>query len=88
MLDKLAKDTYNKLLSMPPAERDLKEFAELVLKQFIEEVEKNQMAVHWNYSFDSVIFLDKSIDGKKSLKDIKEEYLGRPEIQISDSTVS
>lgn len=75
-IEQLAKQTYKSLMNMPPAEKDLQEFAEKVLNEFIRELEQNQMTIHWNYNLDSVIFLDKGVDGKKSLKDIKEKFLG------------
>lgn len=86
MIEKLAKQTYSNLLNMPPAERDLKEFAEKVLNEFIKELEANQMTVRWNYNLDSVVFLDKNVDGKLSLQDIKEKFLGS-EDKTSNSTL-
>lgn len=86
MIEKLAKQTYDNLLNMPPAERDLKEFAEKVLNEFIKELEANQMTVRWNYNLDSVVFLDKNIDGKLSLQDIKEKFLGSKD-KTSNSTL-
>ena len=75
-IEELAKQTYKSLINMPPAEKDLQQFAEKVLDEFIKELEKNQIAVRWNYNFDSVIFVDRSVDDRKSLQDIKEKFLG------------
>lgn len=81
-----AKETYSQLINMPPAEKDLEEFAKKILEEFIEELEKNAMSVCWNYGLDSVIFLDKDLNGKKSLKTIKEQYLGSKD-QTGDSAL-
>ena len=70
-----AKKFYKELYSLPPAADDLERFAKVVLDKFIEELENNTRSVAWNYGCDSVIFSDKSLDGKKSLKEIKKEFL-------------
>jgi hypothetical protein len=71
MLDSLAKEYHNKLYHLPANATDLKEFAELVLNKFVEELNKNKQGVAWNSGFDGVIFADKSVDGHKSLNQIK-----------------
>jgi len=76
MVRDLAKDFYNKLYNLPPSHRDLEDFANLVINKFIEELEQNKTSVVWNYGLDSVVFIDKSVDGKESLRSIKERYLG------------
>lgn len=86
MLDKLSKEYYNKLYHLPPNPSDLKEFAELVLNKFVEELNKNKQGIAWNSGFDGVIFTDKSVDGNKSLNQIKEEFLGQAS-NASDSTL-
>ena len=74
MLKDMAKDFYKKQYAMPPGPTELAEFAELVLKKFIKELEDNSQGVAWNYGFDGVIFTNRDRE-KKSLKTIKEEYL-------------
>jgi hypothetical protein len=77
MIKDLADKAYNSLYHLPPNEIDLQEFAEKVLNQFIDEIHKNKSTVAWNYGLDSVIFINKSVDGHKSLQQIKEEFLGQ-----------
>lgn len=90
MLKDKAEKYYNSLYAMPPCPIDLAEFAEQILNEFIQELESNQMAVAWNYGCDSVIFINKNLDDKKSLESIKEKYLGKRDDQgntiISDGT--
>jgi hypothetical protein len=43
--------------------------------KIIDEIKQNSVSVAWNYGFDSVIFINKSVDGKKSLEDILREHL-------------
>lgn len=73
MIKQLAKDFYNKLYSMPPGPTDLEEFAELVLNEFIKELENNRTTVAWNYGCDSVVFWNKDLE-KKSIVTIKEAF--------------
>jgi hypothetical protein len=75
MIKQLAKDFYNKLYSMPPGPTDLEEFAELVLNEFIKELENNRTTVAWNYGCDSVVFWNKDLE-KKSIVTIKEAFCG------------
>jgi hypothetical protein len=86
MLGKMADEYYKQLWSLPPSAIDLREFAELVLNKFVEELKNNKQGVAWNSGFDSVIFLDKAVDGHKSLNQIKEEFLGQAS-NVSNSTV-
>jgi hypothetical protein len=86
MIKQLAKDYYNKLYAMPPGSAELDEFAKLILNKFIEELNKNKQGVAWNSGFDGVIFVDKTVDGHKSLNQIKEEFLGQAS-NASNSTV-
>ena len=46
-----------------------------LLLKFIEEIKKNSTSVVWGYGFDSVIFIDKDVDGNKSLKTLINEIL-------------
>lgn len=77
MIGELAKKAYNSLYHLPPNAVDLKEFAEQILNQFINELVKNEQGIAWNSGFDGVIFVHKSVDGHKSLMQIKEEFLGQ-----------
>lgn len=77
MIEEKAKEYYKNLWSYPPNERELAEFAEIILKQFIEELEESVSGIAWNYGFDAVIFQSRSLNGKLSLKEMKEKYLER-----------
>jgi uncharacterized phosphosugar-binding protein len=46
-----------------------------LLVDLIKELKNNAVSVVWNNGFDSVIFIDRSIDGKKSLNDIIKEVV-------------
>lgn len=87
MLKTLAENTYKSLYSLPPNAKDLEEFAQIVLKKVFDELESNKSGVAWNSGFDGVVFYDRAIDGHKSIKQIKEEFLGQ-ESNVSDSTLS
>lgn len=45
------------------------------LIKVIDDIKQNCVSVVWNNGFDSVIFIDKNVDGKKSLEDILREHL-------------
>jgi hypothetical protein len=77
MIKQMSEEFYNKLFHLPPNPRDLETFAEDVLKKFIAELEANKQGVAWNSGFDGVIFTDRSLGNIKSLKQIKEEFLGQ-----------
>jgi hypothetical protein len=77
MLKTLAEETYKSLYHLPPNAKDLEEFAAKVLNKVFQELEKNKAGVAWNSGFDSVVFYDKTVDGQKSIKQIKEEFLGQ-----------
>lgn len=62
-----AKQFYNSLYSMPPAENDLERFGKQMVEDFIEKLLENQQTVVWNYGLDSVIFVDK-------INKIKEDF--------------
>lgn len=53
---------------MSTNERDL-------LIKFIENINNNIVSVVWNLGLDSVIFIDKEVDGNKSLKTLISEIL-------------
>jgi hypothetical protein len=63
------KEFYKTLYTMPAAEHDLERFGRELIEEFVQELKKNQIAVKWNYGFDSVIFVDK-------LNKIKEDFCG------------
>lgn len=87
MIKDLANKTYKSLYSLPPAAKDLEEFGVQVLKLFVEQLKKNQQGVAWNSGFDGVVFVDKNVDGNKSLNKLMEEFLGQ-ESNVSDPAVS
>lgn len=54
---------------MPPTEADFERFGKQLIEDFIVELRKKEVAVVWNYGFDSVVFSNK-------LDQIKEEFFG------------
>ena len=46
-----------------------------LLLKIISEIKENCVSVVWNNGLDSVLFINRSIDGKKSLEDILKENL-------------
>jgi len=74
-LNKQAKQFYSELYAMPPSPVDLVNFAELILNEFVAKLEENAGAVAWNYGCDSVLFINRNIDGRKSLQEIKKEFI-------------
>ena len=46
-----------------------------MLLEFINELRKSYVSVVWNNGLDTVVFVDKSVDGYKSLDQIIEEHL-------------
>lgn len=60
---------YKDMYSMPPTEDDFERFGKQIIEDFIVELKKKQIAVVWNYGFDSVVFSNK-------LDQIKEEFFG------------
>jgi hypothetical protein len=77
MIKKMADEFYQSLYHLPPNPSDLKEFANKVLIAFLDEVNKNSIGVSWNSGFDGVVFTNRSVEGKKCLQQIKEEFLGQ-----------
>lgn len=57
-----------------------------LLAKIIDEIRKNCVGVVWNYGFDNVLFIDRSIDGKKSLEDILKENLPHDKNQTSNTS--
>lgn len=76
MLDKLVEDFYDNCYATPLGKEELIQFAELVLNDFIKELESNKTTVIWNYGCDAVVFYNKNYD-KKSVLTIKESYFGK-----------
>ena len=52
---------------------ELNEFANTIIDVFYKELINNSTSVSWNCGFDSVVFVNKSVDGLKSIKEIKGE---------------
>jgi hypothetical protein len=46
-----------------------------MLLDFIDELRKNYLSVAWNNGLDTVVFVNKSVDGYKSLDQMIEEHL-------------
>lgn len=46
-----------------------------LLIKFIENIKNNSVSVVWNMGLDSVIFMDRDVDGNKSLKTLINEIL-------------
>ena len=53
----------------------MKEINSNVLAKILDEIRNNSVSVAWNYGFDTVLFINKSVDGRKSLEDILRENL-------------
>lgn len=64
------KDFYDSLYSTPPSATDLDRFAEELINDFVLKLKRNQIAVQWNYGFESVVFSD-------NLDRIKEDFFER-----------
>jgi len=75
MINKLAESYYNNSHPIPLDSDDLVKFAELILNQFIQELENNKQTVAWNYGCDSVIFINRSLNDKSSFNNIKDKYV-------------
>ena len=74
MKDK-AKKYLKGLYALPPNEYDLTDFAELILNEFIEELDKNSTSAVCNGRLEGVLYISSNVDGKKSLNQIKKEFL-------------
>ena len=59
---------HRELYHLPANEKDIEEFARLVLNAFIAELEANTKSITWNYGFDTVIF-------DETLQKVKKEFL-------------
>lgn len=46
-----------------------------LLDKIIKEIKENCTSVVWNNGFDTVLFIDRNIDGKKSLEQILKENM-------------
>lgn len=58
---------YRKLYHLPPNEKDMEQFAKLILNAFVAKLEANTKSVAWNYGFDTVIF-------DETLQQVKKEF--------------
>lgn len=63
-----AKKYYEKLYHLPPNHVELSEFAESILKEFVDELRNNKRTVVWNYGLDSVVFAE-------TMEKIMEEFI-------------
>lgn len=63
-----AKKYYEKLYHLPPNHVELGEFAESILKEFVDELRNNKRTVVWNYGLDSVVFAE-------TMEKIMEEFI-------------
>jgi len=55
-----------------------------ILIELVENIKKNAVSVVWNCGFDSVIFLDKDVDGNKSLKTLINEMINDKDKKSGD----
>ena len=46
-----------------------------LLDKILKEIKENCTSVVWNSGFDTVLFIDRSVDGKKSLQQILKENI-------------
>ena len=46
-----------------------------LLNKILKEIKENSTSVVWNNGFDTVLFIDRSIDGKTSLEQILKENI-------------
>lgn len=74
-INKQAKKFYDELYTMPPDSKTLANFAKSILNEFVTKLEENAGAVVWNYGCDNVVFVNKSIEGRKSLQEVKKEFM-------------
>lgn len=71
--NKVAEYEKNSMV-LPLGKRELEEFSEQLLIEFIDKLKKKKMAVKWNYGFDEVVFL-------KELELLEEVYVGKRDDQ-------
>lgn len=72
----MAKDHHSNMWHNPANEIDLEEFAILILKKVFEEIDDNTIGVVINSTLSEAILSNKDVDGRLSLKTIKEKYIG------------
>lgn len=77
MIDEKAAEFYKNMWSYPANNLDLADFAKQILEEFVSDLEKNAYGVVWNYGCDSVIFTHRSLEGRVSLREMKEKYLAK-----------
>lgn len=70
------KKYYDNAYSLPLSSEDLEHFGKDLINRFVEELELNKATVNWGYGLDSVVFVSKQIEDNKSIRQIKEEFLG------------
>ena len=56
-----------------------------IIAEFVESLKKNAIGVAWNCGFDSVIFVDKDVDGNKSLKTLINEMINDKDKKSGDA---
>lgn len=76
MIEEEVKKYVENVYHMPLDEGDLVEFAQVILEKFTQELEDNSSSIMWNYGLDSVVFLNRRVNNKESLSELKEKYLG------------
>ena len=56
-----------------------------ILAELVDNIRKNAVSVVWNSGFDSVLFLDKDVDGNKSLKTLINEMINDKDKKSGDA---
>ena len=67
MASKRSEEFYKSLISLPPSPHDLDTYSNMILEEFVKELESKKTTVKWNYGLDEVVFL-------KKIKELKESY--------------
>lgn len=84
-IKKKASDYANNLYHTPPNENDLAEFGRLIIEEFTQQLKANTMSVAWNYGLDSVLFVDRNLDDRLCLDEIKERFINGIKSNESDT---
>lgn len=71
--NKVAEYEKNSMV-LPLGKRELEEFSEQLLIEFIDKLKKKKTTVKWNYGLDEVVFL-------KELESLEEVYVGKRDDQ-------
>ena len=69
-----AKNFYNDCYHKPINEKELIEFAEIVLNEFVNKLEKNMTSAVCNGDIYTVLFKDRKLKNIKNLNEIKKEF--------------